>query len=117
MSEFKRSIKDRPLKPDWLLNHGPWKTLHDKGMGAYLAEMKILQEKQKIIAKEREKVVQEKRHKRFNYHMSIEDDQGNDKRMWPYDLAKMMFSDEETLQMCREDDYLFDYERERDYSI
>ena len=112
MNKFKLSNRNRPLKPEWLLKPGPWKTLHDKGIDAYLEETKVLQEKQKIIAKEQEKIKQEKRSKRFNYLMSIEHEQGNDKRMWPYDLAKMMASDENTLQMCREDDHLFDYKRE-----
>ena len=43
----------------------------------------------KIIAKEREKVVQEKRHKRFKYLMSIEDDQGNDKPILAITEAQM----------------------------
>ncbi len=95
----------RPLKPDWMLKPGPLKTLHDKGFEAYQQELKELS----IRAKE---AYEKKRKERLDYLFKIDYDQGNDRIMWPYDLAKMMISSEDTLQMCRETDHLYDYKRE-----
>lgn len=53
MNEFKRSYKDMSLKPEWFKKPGPLRTLHDEGIIAYLAEIKVLQEKQKVTAKEK----------------------------------------------------------------
>ena len=93
------------LKPDWMIKPGPWKTLHDHGTEAYLKELKEIAAKSK-------KAAEEKRRKRLDYLFEIDYNQGRDDKMWPYDLAKMMTSCEETLQMCRENDHNFDYIRE-----
>lgn len=94
-----------PLKPEWMLKPCPLKTLHEKGYEAYCSELK----ERSIKAKE---VADKKRRERLEYLFGIDYDQGNDKIMWPYDLAKMMLSSEESLQMCRETDHLYDYKRE-----
>lgn len=94
-----------PLKPNWMLKPGLLKTLHDKGFGEYQKELKEFSRKAEIA-------YNKKRKERLEYLFKINYDQGNDRIMWPYDLAKMMFSCEETLQMCRETDYLYDYKRE-----
>ena len=96
---------NRPLKPDWMLKPGPWKTLHDKGVKAYLEEMKDLKEKAKIAA-------DKKRKDRMDYLFKIYHEQCYRDMMWPYDLAKRMGSSEETLQFCREVDHLYKYDRE-----
>lgn len=97
--------QDRPLKPDWMLKPGPLKTLHEKGIDAYRKELK----ERAIRATEK---AEEKRRERLNYLFKIDFEQGNDRIMWPYDLAKMMGSCKETLQFCRETDHLYDYIRE-----
>ncbi len=95
----------RPLKPEWLLKPCPLKTLHDEGLINFSKEVKE-------NIKKANQFSNIKRKERLNYLFQIENEQGQDDLMWPYDLAKMMSSSKETLQMCRECDYLFDYIRE-----
>jgi len=105
MNEINRSITTRRLVPESLQKPGPWKTLHDKGIAAYTIEMNEIYEKNKIASRKKDQ-------DRLNYLMKIEYDQGRDNRMWPYDLAKRLSLSEDTLQMCRQEDHLFDYDRE-----
>jgi len=98
-------VKKRPLKPDWMLKPGPWKTLKEKGTNAYLLELKEIQKKAEIV-------YEKKRKERMDYLFKIYHEQSYRDMMWPYDLAKRMGSDDITLQYCRDVDHEYDYERE-----
>ena len=101
----------RILKPAWLLEDRPIKTLHEKGRAAYREHLEKIQKQRELSYKQAQTVSRLKKKKQFEYLISIENQQGRNNWPQPYDLAKITGDGPEMLQLCRLYDHLFSYKR------